>query len=383
MKTKNQINHQRPRSQLNLLLLVILAVLLIAASIVLIITLPHAQTPVATESNVTVPAQLTGFKVEPAEAQQYYPLAGSLIRVSKDRITGLNLNGGESFAQEVSLNSPLVVQKAERMLVVDREGLNYALVSTQGIITSGSAANVIRGAALAGDGHFALITEPSGSTGVVSIYTIDGQWLFDCLFPDSGFVLGVAFTSDSLHFDVSLLNTDGSAIYPLLKRFTIAGEQTGQRELSEPAIMPLIVYDAAQEPVLCGSSELIAVSYKKDEPLYNYTFPLINTVTAAEKGLVVLNSDISGGHQRLTFCPPGGEARYTLEIGETAASIEIRGSMALIANGTRIVLINLNEGKIVSEQNLAVEIVRAAFINEKTITAVTRSGVRQLAIPEK
>jgi hypothetical protein len=47
------------------------------------------------------------------------------------------------------------------------------------------------------------------------------------------------------------------------------------------------------------------------------------------------------------------------------------------------VLINLNEGKIVSEQNLAVEIVRAAFINEKTITAVTRSGVRQLAIPEK
>ncbi len=383
---ENQNQRRQPRSQLNLVLLVVLAVLLIAASIILIVTLPDQQVPAVSSNasvNATAPAQLAGFTTDASEAQQLYPLENLVVRVSRDRVVGLDLNGAEVFATDISMTSPLVARYADRLLVIDKEGLNYLLVSTQGVLASGSTNNVIRGSALAGDGHFALITEPAGSTGVVSIHSADGQWLFDCLFPDSGFVLGVAFTGDSSAFDVSLLNTDGSAIYPLLKRFSITGEQTGQRELTEEAILPLIVYDASDEPVLCGSSELLALSYTKDEPSYGYTFPVINSVAASEKGLVVLNSDVTGGRQRLTLCPPGGKAAYTIEIGEIAAGMDIKENLAVIASSTSIFVVDLKDGKIRSEQNLASEVVRAAFGNDQTITAVTRAGVQQLAIPAK
>ena len=112
-------------------------------------------------------------------------------------------------------------------------------------------------------------------------------------------------------------------------------------------------------------------------------FPAIRTVVSAETGLAVLASDTVGGKQSLTLCPPGGKAGSAIDIGDDASGMVVSGRLAVVSSGTRILFVDLAAGKVRAEQNLAAEIIRVAFGEKQTVTVVTRTGVRQLAIPKE
>lgn len=374
----------RQRSRLNLILLVVFAVLLIGASIILVLTIPHTQTiPSDTQPSDTTAASLTGFDTDAVEAQQLYPFASGVAQVSHDRIAYLDLTGSEHFAADIEMAAPLVLTSGSHLLAADKDGHSYILLSPAGEICRGSTTDLLRGAALAPDGHFALITEPANSTGVVKIYEpAKGQWLFDCLFPDSGFVLSVAFTKDSRAFDVSLLNTDGSAVHPILKRLTLTGETTGQRILDDAAIYPLIVYDQAGQPVLCGNQGVVAVSYEKAEPLYRVSLPAIQTVAGAADGLLMVASESLGGRQSLLIRPSNGKQEGRIAIGDRVSDMAVNGQVAVIGTGTRVLFIDTARQSIIGEQNMAAEVIRMGFSGDRTVTVITRKGARQLTVPK-
>ncbi len=370
-------------SRLNLVLLAVFAFLLIAASIVLLLTIPKAGTQSGSLlPSDTTSAPLVGFDTSAAEASQLFPFGDSVVKVTPDRAARLDMTGSERFTVALEMNTPFVITEGDRLLIFDKDGHGYVVLSASGEVSRGSTDALLRGAALSPDGHFALITDPPDSTGVVRIFSPTGQWLFDCLFPDSGFVLSVAFTKDSSAFDVSLLNTDGSDIYPVLKRLTLTGETLGQRILDDATLYPLIMHDHEQNPVLCGRTGLVAVTYKASEPVFRLTLPAIHTVAGSGSGLVVVDSESVGATLRLSVLKDGIRGQ-TLDIGEEMTQLAVRDQLAVIASGSRLVFVDLEKTAALGEIGMGSEIVRIGFAGGQTMIVITRAGARLVTIPKK
>jgi len=372
------------QSRLNLVLLVTLALLLIAASVVLVLTIPKSEAlPTDTGPSITSTATLAGFETDAVEAQQLVPFASGVVKLTANRVAYLDMMGAEIYSVDAEMSAPFAVTQGDRLLAGDKDGHSYILLSPGGEISRGSTTGILRGAAIAPDGHFALITDPTESTGVVKIFEpVQGKWLFDCLFPDSGFVLSVAFTKDSQAFDVSLLNTNGSKVHPILKRLSITGQTLGQRILDDAQIYPQIVYDQDGMPVLCGNAGIVAVSYEKADPLYQVSLPSVRSVSGSDSGLLILYAETTDGRQRLTIRTADGKQSEPIAIGDETSNLAVNGKYAVIGSGTRIFFIDLAQQAILEERNMATEIIRVGFATDGTLTVVMRNGVRQLTIPK-
>jgi hypothetical protein len=372
------------RSRASLIVLITLAFLLMIAAGILVFTLPD-------DTSVTLPTQTSGslidasagFAASESEAQQLYPFGSQIIKLGADQITCLDIHGAVRYSVDVEFSSPMAVWNNELFLAADRGGHSFVLLNASGEIGRGQTEGQISSAGISASGYLAVIQDQTGGTGLVSIYKTDGwQKLFDCYNPESGYVLSVAFPPSGDSFDLALVNTAGSAIKSVIKRYGWDGSQLGQRIPDVQELLPLIVYDPGQHPVLCGTTSLVSLAYDKNEINWQMRFSQIYTVRSYSEGLLLLAREKIDGPCRLYSITTSGTIRFSLPAGETNTSLETSGNLAAVGCGTRIIAADCHKGKIILDSDLATEIVRIGFSGPRSLTIVSRQGVRRLNIPE-
>lgn len=372
------------RSRASLIILIVLAFLLMAAAIVLAISLPDDGSWQLTANTAeTSVAPLAGFDCTASEALQLYPFAGGVLHVTPNGAALLDVNGSESWSTSLNMTSPFMVSQPDWMLVADRDGHAYALFNSEGLVFGGNAAGRIVGLALAPDGLAALVQDQLDSTGIVSILEAQtGNRLYDCYFPESGYVLSVAFSDDSTTFDVTLANTHGSAVFPMIKRFSAAGEEIGQILPDLADLYPMIAYDPAGRPVICSASNLAALDYGASEPVWQHAFDQVIRAATTDEGVLVLAADAADSVPGLYLLDDQGRSRPGPSLGEVTAGPAVRGKLAVVGSGRQLRIIDLESMEIVGEETLADEIIRCAFSGNQAVIAVTRGGVRSLPWPK-
>jgi hypothetical protein len=372
------------RSRASLIILIVLAFLLMAAAIVLAISLPDdSGWQTAADTTEPTAALLAGFDCSASEALQMYPFAGGVLHVTANGAALLDVNGSETWSVSLTMASPFVVSRQDQLLVADRDGHAYAMFDREGLAYDGNAAGRIVGMALAPDGLAALVQDQLDSTGIVSILEAGtGNRMFDCHFPESGYVLSVAFAADSATFDVALANTHGSSVFPVIKRFTAAGEEQGQILPELADLYPMIVYDPAGRPVICSASNLAALDYGEREPVWQLAFDRVIQAVTTDAGVLVLAADAADSTPGLYLIDDRGQSRPGPELGEITAGPAVFGKMAVVGSGRQLRMIDLATMKITAEETLPDEIIRCAFSGTQSILVVTRSGVRSLPWPE-
>jgi hypothetical protein len=379
----HQQTRSAQRSRASLIVLIVLAFLLMTAAIVLVFSLPdNSALQLPTETSSLVAAD-TGFTCDDSEAQRMYPFGSDVVKLDTNRIACLDITGKEKFAADTEMSAPAAVWNDEFFLAADRGGYSFILLDADGVRCQGTAAGRISSASISPDGHFALIIDESGGSGIISLYEPEnGKRLFDCYNPESGYPLSVAFPADGSFFDVSLVNTSGSVMQPVVKRYGMDGAQKGQRlpDLSE--LLPMIVYDQQGTLVLYGSSTLAALTYEKDELVWQARYHQIFGIRPCKDGLLVLATEKTDGQCSLICLKADGSQRFNLPAGDLPGALEVRGNLAATFCGTRLIAVDAGQGKVILDTDIASEIIRIGFAGPRSLTIISRGGVRRLNIPE-
>ncbi|MEA4888866.1 MAG: DUF5711 family protein [Clostridiaceae bacterium] len=365
-----------------MIVLITLAFLLMAAAIILVNQLPDDNAWQVTADTTAAPVQQSGgFSCSASEAQQLYPFADGVAKVTANRIAYLDVHGTENFAVDIDFTAPFVVIQDRFLLAADRDGHAYVMITPDGESYRGSLNGSINGAAVSPDGMAALIQDQTDSTGLVTVLAaLTGQKLYDCYFPESGYVLSVSFTGDGAFFDVALANTNASVIHPKLKRYNIAGEQQALRQPDLDSLYPLITYDPEGHPVICGSSQIAAISYDQEDLLWQRQYNQIQSVAASGDALLVLAANQTGGAISLYRIEADGSSSDGLVIGDSATFPAVSGHLTAIGSGTRLLLVDCRNDQIILDQTMADEIIRVGFAGSRSLTVVTRTGVYSLPV---
>lgn len=383
-KQQRPAHYPQKRSKASLVILIMLAFLLLIAAVMLAISIPEETVlPDSTAPVETAVASELGFACDSVEAQKLFPFGQGLVKITNNRLSYLTIEGTEVFAQEIDMASPYVVKSGQRLVAADREGTGYVVIDESGVLFSGNREGRIVGATIAGDQTIALVEDRHNSTGVVAI--LDGQTgllKYECFFPESGYVLSVKFTPDSQSFDVALVNTDGAKARPLLKRFAISGEASGQRVFDEEGLYPLIIYDSSGQPVLCSNTKLIGVNYEREDLRFSVELPEIEAVAGTSAGPVVLAGERLGGTLGISSLGEDGKLSPRIELGEQVTPLAVAGESVVFGSGTHVYVYDAGTRKMVMDSNLAADIVRADFVDSKQLTVVTGTGVRRLSVEQ-
>ena len=379
--SQNLKKRTAPRSRASLIVLITLALLLMVAAIVLVVSLPDDQawqlpTTVETDNGL----DQGGFASAAGEAQQIYPFGNGVVKLSSSRVVMLNINGAEQFAVDLEYSAPFSVSSGQYFLAADREGHAFVMIDSHGERFRGTLDGRISGASISADGYLAIVEDINDSTGIVKIFDPNGSQLFYVDLPNAGYVLSVSFPTGEKCFDVALVNVAEAAAKPVIKRYSLTGQAIGQRipDLSE--IYPLIAYDDQGNPVLCSASHLAALSYNSDTLIWQQSFQQILAVRSADAGLVVAATNLEDGQSNLCLIKADGQIKTSQKISESLTNLEVLGNLAALGSGTKVLVIDFAAGKTVLERDVGAEVIRVGFAGGNSLTVVTRTGVLSLSI---
>jgi hypothetical protein len=385
MENKRRTYSAPRRSRASLIVLIVLALLLMIAAIVLAASLPdEIDLPDETSPVISQPKLDTGYDTDYLQAQNSWPHMDGAVRLTNNQLSLLNIQGQEIFSSQAELTAPFCVTAGKYLLAADRDGHNYLMINDERVLFSGNLPGRIVGAAVRADGWLALIEDQTDGHGIVHIYEPDtGLKLFDCYFPESGYVLSVAFSPYEDVFDVSLLNTDGSSLQTVFKRYRLDGQEMGQLMPESQNILPMIVYNEDAQLIVGGQTEIRALDYDKQEPVYISQFNDIKTMLTYDNGYAFLARERIGDRWSLYIKENNSSTTAAYETGEDLTVPVVRGNLLAVGSGTYIKVFDLDKREWLLDQNLAVEIIRVGFASDSSLTLITRTGVRRLNLSEQ
>ncbi len=375
-----QPNTAKAHSKASLILTIVLAFMLIAGAILLVSRLPDDDAWQWPEKEGTQAQGMTpGFALEVSEAQQLYPLADGLIQVTHERIACLDMLGSERWGQAVSFQAPFVVTNRAWLLVADRENGHYVMATPEGVAYTGSLEHPIAGSAIGPDGMVALIQEREASTGVVTLLEAQtGRLLFDCYFPESGYVLSVAFSDPEPVFDVVLANTDMTGVQMLVKRFDYGGQLIGQLMPQDQALLPLLVPGSDGQIYLIGSDRILACRYDRTEPDWTVALGHVAAAHADPDGLLVLAADKPHAPISLLHISRQGTVKTISPVGEHVQGISRSTAYLAIGSGAEVQVIDLKKERVHQAYAVSSDVVRLLFAGPDDLTVVTQNGVQRI-----
>lgn len=367
-----QQNHQK-RNRIGLIVLVLLAAVLMIASIILVARFPEEDIWSQNTSEINNPSK-SGFACDAVEAQKLYPMGDGLVKLNHDRISYLDLKGNEVFGESVEMEAPFCKISSNRALVGDTNGFQYLVLDKEKIIYIASAKSTIDNGSINEDGYVALVMDEPGVKGVSSIFKPDGSGLFTWQSAESGYILSTQINPDSKLVDILLINTDGATIQPILKRFAINGEAEGQFIPQINELLPTLLYDADQDPVSCGASDII--SYNGTNEKYHLAFSKIYTIASSSYGLLVVARKGSGDIPMLYLIKKDGSASEGIKLSEEVTPIAIKDNLAVVGSGNTIVCISLDKMKEKSRTPVSASPIRVGFTSlSNQVIVVARDGV--------
>lgn len=370
----NPRRNQQKKNKVGLISLVLLAIILMVSSIILVIRFPDEDLwSNQTESDINNPVQ-SGFLCDAIEAQKLYPLGNGLVKISRDRVSYLDLKGNEVFGEVVSMESPFCKTSLNKALVGDTNGLQYLVLDTEKIIYKSTAKGTVDYGSINEDGYVALVMDEPGVKGVTSIFKPDGTGLFSWQSAESGYILSTQINADSNLVDVTLVNTDGVRAQPMLKRFGINGEAKGQFIPQINELLPTLIYDVDQDPVNCGSSDII--SFNGTNEKYHLVFSKIYTVASSKYGILVVGKKQANDIPMLYLIKRDGTMSNGISLSEEVTSIAVKDSLAAVGSGNNVICISIDKMKEKSRTPVSASPIRIGFNSlSNQVIVVAKDGV--------
>lgn len=358
-----------------LTVLIGLAVLIILVSAVILIAY-NFEDPEEVDSKNRLPELAeAGFRAEPVISRMLYPMGDGLLKVGRNRISILDLEGKEVTGQTVDMTNPICHVSGNRAVIADTESAFLMIIDDKRNFITVDLPSPAQFVFINREGYVLYIFEEEGTKGIARFLTHEGNTVFTWKSILSGYIVSGAVSPDSLYVDLNIINTDGAIIQPLLRRFGSDGEQISQYLPDLHEIFPIILYDNSGDPVICGKSGIVAFGQGREK--YSIIFDEIYTAQYSEYGILTVARKTRNDIPNLYMIDFDGDIHQMATIPQEPTEIAVNGIYAAVGYGNTVIgfLLGDNPHEI-SRNNVNASVLRVGFSqNSEMIITVAMDGV--------
>lgn len=376
--------HPRRRSLFPVVVLLII-LLMVSSGVLIFLIRNHIEASSGAESVTKISAQ-NGFQCEYSEAQKLYPYANGVLKVTATRAAFLSMDGSEIYGVDMEMDNPFCVINGDYALVADSGGYFCLLLSPEGLVYKQQMSGAISFGALSSDGLAAVIMEQQNKKGAVYVMDKSGASLVQWNSVESGYPVSVLFSPDQTVLDISLIDTDGSAMIPHLKQIRLpSGTDVKKAEdlaIYTPettAILPSICYIGQDMPVLAGISDIVGFSGGEIKTL-DKKFGQIISVFSVDSGLAVIYTDGVGQEIKMEYLTASLTRASSLVLGNSFIDADSRNGKIVAAADDKIMLIDAATLRIEKSVTVDQEIIRVGFEENGKILVITADSVREIPL---
>ena len=367
------------------LLFLLVIALMISSSVLIFLVRNHANASKG-ENGMTRLSMQSGFACEYSEAQKLYPFAKGVLKVTATRVAYISISGKEIYGFDIQMDNPFCVILDDHALVADAGGFFCALFDEKGMICNEQLSGSIRFGALSSDGMAGLIIEYPQTKGSVYLLDATGNFIAQWNSVESGYPVSLSFSPDQKRVDISLLDTDGSAIQPRLKQIGLpsGGSDQSVHEIAlytpdVSAVLPSISYIGNDVTLLAGTSDIISFSSEKTLIL-SESYSQILKILPVGSGTAVIYTNGVGQEIRMEYLRSDTLENEGIVIGNRYIDSDTWGSKLLLAVDDKIILVQVSNLEVLKTISVDEEIIRIGFMDEDTIIVISISGVYQLEL---
>ena len=320
------------------------------------------------------------FSFEPHEASRYHSFNDKLVYFSQDQLAIKNYSGEIIYQEQIEFDRPIAVQSDLFFIAGDRNSSQLIVLDDRTKKFTLYLDGVFAGAYFGADQYLAVIDENPEKPGYVHIVDLsNGEKILTLQFVESGYPLAISFSNNLDFFDVLLINTKGSTLQPIIKRYDLEGNQLGQKMPGEhPFLYGKIFHDQSNNIVLGSTSNLLVLDLEQEEPIAEYSSGRVFEIISNSK-LTAFTSMHLDGNLKIVSWDESNKRFTELEI-DTIKSLDgfISGNnlIAFYANNSLRVY-DQNKNTIVLDQMINADIVRIGF-NDNQLVLITKQGVKIL-----
>ena len=368
-------------------LLVILCLLLAGVAIVLSYMLKNHNAAKSGMREQLRMSAIAGFDCEYTEAQQLYPFKNGLLKVTSSRIAYLSISGNDIYGVDVEMSNPVCRISGDYAMVADTDGFLCAVFTEEGKLFEKHLPGKIGNLAIAPSGISALIIDEGNSFGEVYFMNNDGSFMAQWTSNESGYPVSLEFSPDEKILSVSLVDTDGSQMVPLVKQFSIPEDRINSKPKEYAVyspelvtdIMPLLAYLRSDLLAVAGVSD-VAVLGEGKCTMVDPPFPCVSSIFSYDGGYAVVYSEGLEQPLKLAIYDSSASKRSVIDLGNQMYHYNVSGNRALIAVDETIYIVNLANGRIDSKIPVDETVIRVSFFGSKNICVITSVGVREISI---
>ncbi|HHX38246.1 MAG TPA: hypothetical protein GX717_09740 [Clostridiaceae bacterium] len=361
--------------------------LIILATLTLIIAIPHDRYYDYQADDVQNLEDRLGFPLTSGEANRLLPFGTNLlIRVGSEQVSVLNVAGGIEYSFHAQIVNPRLLTINNRAFLYDQSGHFYCLLDVNGIVYERQSDSPIEGAVKSPSGKIALILNPLKTRGSVLVISEQGEEMFAWISKKSlasGYIINAAFDVEDRYIDVSLMNTDGAEVRPVIKRFSLETNQLGEELLTlQPNIkhpLPLICYPSEGSLWLSDGYSIYEYDVQSEQMTVLYNFIMIRSMVAYDGGVAVIGmTDSSESQQLFLLHGNADDSQTAIDLSDQAITPVAIGDYLAVGDGNRVILVNRGDFKRAKSITLGDLVVRIGTDKSGNILGITSSFVIRL-----
>ena len=376
--------HPKRRSLFPVVVFLII-VLMVSSGVLIFLIRNHIEASSGAESITKISAQ-NGFACEYSEAQKLYPYSDGVLKVTATRVAFLSMDGSEIYGVDIEMDNPFCVIDGDYALVADSGGYFCVLLGPEGLIYKKQMSGAISFGALSSDGLAAVIMEQQSKKGAVYVMDKAGGCLVQWNSVESGYPVSVEFSPDQTVLDISLIDTDGSAMIPHLKQIRLpsSADSNKAEDLAiytpeTTSILSSICYIGQDMPVLAGISDIIGFRDGEIKTL-DKKYGQIISVFSVDSGLAVIYTDGVGQEIKMEYLTSSFTRGNFLVLGNSFVDADSRNGKIVAAADDKIMLIDAASLSIEKSVTVDQEVIRVGFEKNGKILVITADSVREIPL---
>lgn len=318
-----------------------------------------------------------------AQARHCYPIQDELLYISLEQLVLEDYHGSQVYAMPVEFKRPAVYTKANMILCGDRDSARLVLINKDGLVFDTNLDGSFAGADFNGKNRWAVIDEVPETHPRVHLLDEHGQRIFTLSFDKSGSPLRVSFTPDGHYLDVLILNSSGSRLKTLIKRYSLeSGSQTSQKAVeSYEDLFAGLLHDRDGLPVIYSSTHLLRYDFAASQSLNELEFATIRGAFSHPGGISIVAGQEQDGSLSVYELKSSGEVAIGASNIGSVDRVMRFGDRIIWWSGNHMGSYHLNSSKPGDSGTLDGEILAVDNIGGGKLNVVTERGARIVQIP--
>ena len=279
---------------------------------------------------------IAAFSYENGASQTFAPVGDGFAVASASGIQLLDSRGNTVVKEICSMDTPAVAACETAALFFDIGGDTCKLARFDGSCQTIEVGNCIISACVNDSGYFAVISEESGSKGLVRVFDSDGALLYQW-YSGTGYPLRAQVSPDNKNMAVLCLTEDGSVLH-----FFKLSSEDEQASLSYPGqlLFDLHYMSTGRLAVLGGEGLYFAAGDGSQVGFYDFGGRYLSAYDFGGSGFatVYLSEYRAGAGGTLLTLDSGGTVLGSVPLEGDLISLSARGRQVLYAAADRLEL---------------------------------------------